>query len=715
VTTDLGRQKPIRPVDPLGAVMREGLLKKVAVGIVAMLGALPIVGTGAEPEVPLPATVREEVGQRLRQIQPKDAGEYVYRVTAAEAVEKLPGDLCLDLVYKIGHHQWSLVALRLERREGRPEVAVSEVVYGSAFGFVKNFLRSTEEARLIENGPLQPGETDSPDRTLRCRDFYRVRRGTMRRSEFDRLLLRGLTLWRSSISEVYVGPPLEWRRSGRRVLLSSSADGTILFRLAEGRPNGRVILKGDGTLIAGDLAERVEGGPRNYEEVRPHLFWEGFYKYLEKHPLSDEIPPDEAVPMLVARLKEPRMADGYREYYRRSLYVEVLGELGFVEAIAGLQEAAREPGIDRSWDNHLREDVEKALAKIEILSADEPTEELTRVLRTPDHPLASWALERIEQLPEEQRARTLLEIARKPDLKPATLRWILRTLAGIRRDDVRQFMSHRLQDADPKTRSLAATLLWHTWRDADAAKTLDAIFRGKGLEAAEHPGGLRAGALRVLLDPICPAGDIQKLRPAIQAELEKPTPYWTDHASELNRVLGMAILWNVREVLPAVERIVQSKSDTVCSIAIEALIRFAPDKARTIVSTMSVSDSARLQGKRALYAALLKIDEAIGPLDAESRHAEKQPPTPWPSAVAKRNDLAIQAISAGPPGRHAEAVLALVEYEHCNLVMEYLAIAYLRDRYPGDPQVQKATAEYLDRPTHRKLRSWFEAAKGRGR
>jgi hypothetical protein len=127
---------------------------------------------------------------------------------------------------------------------------------------------------------------------------------------------------------------------------------------------------------------------------------------------------------------------------------------------------------------------------------------------------------------------------------------------------------------------------------------------------------------------------------------------------------------------------------------------------------MSVSESPTLQIRRPLYAALLKMDELVLPLEADRRSAQQQS-AEESAPVIKEIDLALRAIRAETAGEHALAVLALVQEGYDNEVTEYLTIAHLRERYLGDRQVQVVTSEFLDRPSHRKLRSWFHAAEAR--
>lgn len=176
------------------AVTAGGVFRNLAVWLPALFGALWISALHARPaeaaakesqavsaetaKTPssLPRAVREEVAARLDQIKPKDTEDFVYRIKVADPSEELPGDLRLDLVYKIGHYRWSLIALRFERREGRTEVDVSEVRYGSAFAFLKDFMRSAEETSSDNDDLPQSNGTDSPGDVLDYRDFARVRR-----------------------------------------------------------------------------------------------------------------------------------------------------------------------------------------------------------------------------------------------------------------------------------------------------------------------------------------------------------------------------------------------------------------------------------------------------------------------------------------------------------------------------------------------------------
>ena len=278
-----------------------------------------------------PASIEQQVLKRLKEIKPKDSKEHVYRIVAPLKPLILPPSLRLDLVYKIGHYRWSLVALRFERKTGEPFVDVSQTVFRSALPFWKE---ATE-----------------------VKDSYVVRHDRLRVQEFDDLLSLAYALYKADIKSRYIGPANQFSGS----ITGSSSDGDILVELIDTAITPRIIIRDSGTLAVGDLSERVAGG---FDYVRTHLFWEVFHNHFQNHPLKEEVVGSNATKLLIPRLNEPPISDDYRDYFRLSLYVRVLAELGEPEAIPTLQNIGQKARLKGNWSEYLKEDIGKAIEKI---------------------------------------------------------------------------------------------------------------------------------------------------------------------------------------------------------------------------------------------------------------------------------------------------------------------------------------------------------------
>lgn len=66
----------------------------------------------------------------------------------------------------------------------------------------------------------------------------------------------------------------------------------------------------------------------------------------------------------VSRLEEPQMIDNCKDYYRQSLYVEILGELGTIKAVPILKKLSEGNSLEKDWDKYLKAHAEKAIEKI---------------------------------------------------------------------------------------------------------------------------------------------------------------------------------------------------------------------------------------------------------------------------------------------------------------------------------------------------------------
>jgi hypothetical protein len=105
-----------------------------------------------------PVSLEQQVLKRLREIKPNNSKQYIYSIVAPPKPLRLPTSLRLDLVYKIGHYRWSLVAFRFERKEGEPFVNVSQVFFQSALPFWKEHVTVTDshgEARQTKRSGIR--------------------------------------------------------------------------------------------------------------------------------------------------------------------------------------------------------------------------------------------------------------------------------------------------------------------------------------------------------------------------------------------------------------------------------------------------------------------------------------------------------------------------------------------------------------------------------
>jgi hypothetical protein len=278
-----------------------------------------------------PVSIERHVLKRLNEIKPNDTKDRVYRIVAPSKPVILPASLQLDLVYKIGHYRWSLVAFRFERKEGEPFVNVSQVFFQSALPFWKERVSIT--------------------------DSHGVKRGKLRLQEFDDLLSLAYALYKADITSKYIGPANQLGGS----IAGSSGDGDILAELIDTSSTPRMIIRESGTLAAGDLAERVVGG---FDYVRLHLFWEVFHTYFRDHPLSEELAGRDATKLLISRLNDPPISVDYRDYFRLSLYVHLLAELAEPEAIPTLISIGENARLKDTWSEQLKEEIGVAIAKI---------------------------------------------------------------------------------------------------------------------------------------------------------------------------------------------------------------------------------------------------------------------------------------------------------------------------------------------------------------
>lgn len=272
------------------------------------------------------AEIDRVVYEKLQQIKPKNTREAKYSIVLPKSEAKLPADHQLDIVYKIGHYQWELGALRFERSSNDEMVAITKLTHSSAFGFYREW---------------SPGEDKSA-----------VLRATMPKADFGWLLRTALRFYEADI----VRKPLDMMGC------SSSGDGTFMFNLAgtgENKNRGPLSKKGNGRIV-GDILHRAECG---YDEVRDTLFWEVFDNYLKANVLFVEMEQYRVEDLLLDRMNDQPIADNYLDYFRRSLLVHILGDVGTERSLPALQHAG-DANLDDSWKKHLREDAENSSRKI---------------------------------------------------------------------------------------------------------------------------------------------------------------------------------------------------------------------------------------------------------------------------------------------------------------------------------------------------------------
>jgi hypothetical protein len=291
--------------------------------------------------------IRRETIKKLTALKPPNTKEYVYKLNVPQKTPVLPENLRLDFVYKIGHYEFQYVALRFEKEKNTDFVNVTRFIYGSALGFWREY---SDYAKG---------------------DGYIAEQGKLAVADFDKLLNLAYLLHQSNIESEFINskkPPKRFadglRRGygvGSKTYTYSSADGSIIFNLLDAKNDFRPVIKESGTLIAGKLKERLSNG---YQQIRTHLFWEVFHDYLEKNNIFAGLDKAKAEEIAVSRLEESPMSNDYHDYYRKSLYVEFLGELGTIKALPILKKLAEGNSLEKDWDKYLKARAEKAIEKI---------------------------------------------------------------------------------------------------------------------------------------------------------------------------------------------------------------------------------------------------------------------------------------------------------------------------------------------------------------
>lgn len=296
-------------------------------------------------------TVRQEVLNRLKKLKPANPKNYVYKLAVPRKTPALPKNLRLDIVYKIGHYDFQYIALRFEMEKSEGFVRVTRFVYGSALNFWKKYSEYSKG------------------------DAYSATEGKLAVKDFNDLLNLAYTLYQSNIEKKYLESKMvkPKTKSGRRAgsgsgsglegtsRTGSSGDGSIIINLSDQQNISASIINETGTLHADNLKNRISNG---FEDLRIHLFWEVFHDYFEKNNIFADLEHEKAEEIAISRLEEPQFNKNYTDYYRQSLYVEILGAIGTAKALPILKKLVKQNGLEKDWDKYLSEDTQKAIEKI---------------------------------------------------------------------------------------------------------------------------------------------------------------------------------------------------------------------------------------------------------------------------------------------------------------------------------------------------------------
>ena len=291
-------------------------------------------------------SLRREVIKKLNELKPPNEKNYIYKIAVPTKPQMPPENLRLDIVYKIGHYEYKCIALRFEKEKNADFVNVTRFAYGSALGFYKKYSKYSES------------------------DAYIAEHGKLTAAEFNKLLSFAYLLYQSNIEREFVAPKAVKRRSramltsgvGNAVSMTSSlGDGSIILNLLDAKNDFRPVIKESGTLHAGYLKKRLSNG---YEDLRTHVFWEIFHNYFEKNNIFAALDKTRAGEIALSRLAEPPIINSYEDYYRQSLYVEILGEFGTIKALPILKKLSEGNSLEENWNKHLKKDAAKAIEKI---------------------------------------------------------------------------------------------------------------------------------------------------------------------------------------------------------------------------------------------------------------------------------------------------------------------------------------------------------------
>jgi hypothetical protein len=85
---------------------------------------------------------------------------------------------------------------------------------------------------------------------------------------------------------------------------------------------------------------------------------------LESSEFLQPIPKPEIESIAIARLNEPKLSDTYLDFYRQSLFIEILGEFGTAKSLETLKRISFDSGLDATWHEHIQGDVSHAVKKI---------------------------------------------------------------------------------------------------------------------------------------------------------------------------------------------------------------------------------------------------------------------------------------------------------------------------------------------------------------
>jgi hypothetical protein len=278
-----------------------------------------------------PLTVRQEVVATLRKIKPPNTKHWRYAVKVPQMPRRVPDDLRIDLVFKDGHYAFEYVALRFEKRAGDPNVNVSFFSYGSALAFWKEI-------------------DEKPDTRI-------AKRGTISVEQFDRLATLAFLYYDSDIISTYVP---QTNGTGEGIATLSSGDGTVIIGVDSGSGFSKPLIRASGSLVGNDLRSRMDN---DYDVIRPQLFWKVFHDRMEDLTLSD-LEPSAAEGAALDRLREPALTSDYKDYFRRALFVQILGEFGSKASLPFIRKLRESSDLEPDWHALLQDDINKAELRI---------------------------------------------------------------------------------------------------------------------------------------------------------------------------------------------------------------------------------------------------------------------------------------------------------------------------------------------------------------
>jgi hypothetical protein len=295
--------------------------------------ALAIICATVPAQAQTPLSVRQEVLATLRKIKPPNTKHWRYAVKVPQIPRRVPDDLRIDLVFKDGHYAFEYVALRFEKRAGDPNVNVSFFSYGSALAFWKEI-------------------DEKPDTRI-------AKRGTISVEQFDRLATLAFLYYDSDIISTYV-PQTDFLEVGGGSHTFSSGDGIVIIGVDSGLGFSKQLIRASGSLVGNDLRSRMDN---DYDVIRPQLFWKVFHDQMEDLTLSD-LEPSAAEAAALERLQEPPLTSDYKDYFRRALFVQILGEFGSKASLPFVRKLRESSDLEPDWHAYLQDDINKAELRI---------------------------------------------------------------------------------------------------------------------------------------------------------------------------------------------------------------------------------------------------------------------------------------------------------------------------------------------------------------